>query len=103
MPDLIPQGPVESEPGNDRATERLVRAWRELLHALREFLRGRVDAARPWLNRTEDQVSGMEQDFGEHSRRAASATDAYVRSKPWQALGIAAGLALLVGTLLRRR
>jgi ElaB/YqjD/DUF883 family membrane-anchored ribosome-binding protein len=30
-------------------------------------------------------------------------TDLYVRDNPWQAVGIAAGLGLIVGLLLRRR
>ena len=34
---------------------------------------------------------------------AANATDAYVRDSPWEAIGIAAGVGVLVGVLLARR
>lgn len=103
MSDLIPQEPVDNGPRRERATDAVVRAWRDLLRAVREFLRDRTQVARPWLERTEEKFAGMERSLGDQGRRAAAATDAYVRNKPWQALGIAAALALLVGKLLRRR
>jgi len=37
------------------------------------------------------------------TRAAARATDAYVHESPWQAVGIAAGVGLLVGLILGRR
>jgi ElaB/YqjD/DUF883 family membrane-anchored ribosome-binding protein len=37
------------------------------------------------------------------ARAAASATDHYVHEKPWQAVGVAVGLGLLVGLLIGRR
>jgi ElaB/YqjD/DUF883 family membrane-anchored ribosome-binding protein len=36
-------------------------------------------------------------------RAAADAADDYVRDNPWQAVGIAAGVAFLVGYLIGRR
>ncbi|MCP5202422.1 MAG: DUF883 domain-containing protein [Gammaproteobacteria bacterium] len=36
-------------------------------------------------------------------RAAADATDSYVRENPWSAVGVAAGLGLLIGLLGRRR
>ncbi len=36
-------------------------------------------------------------------RQAAAATDGYVRSNPWQAIGIAAALGFVIGALLTRR
>ncbi len=36
-------------------------------------------------------------------RQAAAATDGYVRSNPWQALGVAAALGFVIGALLTRR
>jgi len=43
---------------------------------------------------------------GEALRRAkemAGATEGYVRDNPWQAVGVAAGVGLLLGLLLGRR
>jgi ElaB/YqjD/DUF883 family membrane-anchored ribosome-binding protein len=37
------------------------------------------------------------------ARGAAGTTDAYVRESPWEAIGIAAGVGVLVGVLLARR
>lgn len=37
------------------------------------------------------------------TRAAAKATDVYVHDNPWQAIGVAAGLGLLVGWLMGRR
>lgn len=37
------------------------------------------------------------------TRAAAHATDAYVHESPWKAVGIAAGLGLLLGVLISRR
>jgi ElaB/YqjD/DUF883 family membrane-anchored ribosome-binding protein len=37
------------------------------------------------------------------TRHAAQATDSYVHERPWQAIGIGAGLGVLVGFLLARR
>jgi ElaB/YqjD/DUF883 family membrane-anchored ribosome-binding protein len=38
----------------------------------------------------------------EKTRQAARATDDYVHENPWQAVGIAAGVGLLVGMLIAR-
>lgn len=37
------------------------------------------------------------------SREAAKATDVYVHENPWKAIGIAAGVGLVVGLLIGRR
>lgn len=37
------------------------------------------------------------------SREAAKATDVYVHENPWKAVGIAAGVGLVVGLLIARR
>lgn len=39
----------------------------------------------------------------EKGKIAAQATDDYVHEKPWHAVGIAAGLGLVVGLLISRR
>ena len=37
------------------------------------------------------------------TKEAAKATDVYVHENPWQAIGVAAGLGLLIGWLMGRR
>jgi ElaB/YqjD/DUF883 family membrane-anchored ribosome-binding protein len=39
----------------------------------------------------------------EQSRQAARATDQYVHQNPWTAIGISAGVGLLIGLLISRR
>lgn len=39
----------------------------------------------------------------EHSRQAVHATDQYVHQNPWTAIGISAGVGLLIGLLISRR
>lgn len=39
----------------------------------------------------------------ERTRAAAKATDVYVHEHPWNAIGVAAGLGLLIGWLMGRR
>ena len=37
------------------------------------------------------------------ARAAANITDAYVHDSPWEAIGVAAGVGLLIGVLVARR
>lgn len=39
----------------------------------------------------------------EHARSAANSTDTLVREQPWAAVGVAAGVGLLLGLLIGRR
>lgn len=39
----------------------------------------------------------------EQMREAAASTDEFVRANPWQAVGVAAGVGLLLGLLISRR
>jgi ElaB/YqjD/DUF883 family membrane-anchored ribosome-binding protein len=45
----------------------------------------------------------MEQELVAQARDAARETDRYVRQNPWQSIGIAAGVGLLIGVLIGRR
>ena len=38
-----------------------------------------------------------------HTKAAAKATDVYVHENPWQAIGVSAGIGLLIGFLMGRR
>jgi ElaB/YqjD/DUF883 family membrane-anchored ribosome-binding protein len=55
-----------------------------------------VRAAKERLATTEDQAL-------EHARALAGDADDYVRDNPWQAVGIAAGIGLVLGLLMSRR
>lgn len=63
---------------------------------LRARIQERLKTARVRLVEAEDVLL-------EKSRAAARATDAYVHESPWTAIGIAAGIGLVVGLALGRR
>jgi ElaB/YqjD/DUF883 family membrane-anchored ribosome-binding protein len=68
----------------------------EKVAALRERMAANLRTARYKLEDLEAAVR-------ERARDAARATDDYVHEKPWQAIGMAAGVGLLVGLLIGRR
>ena len=45
----------------------------------------------------------MQDDALDRAKATARATDEYVRDNPWQALGVAAAVGVLVGLLMSRR
>ena len=50
-----------------------------------------------------DQIQHLEEQAVESCKAAARQADDYVRTKPWQAVGIAAGVGLVIGLLMNRR
>ncbi len=55
------------------------------------------------LNDARDTLAGLEQQMAKEVKTAARATDRYVHDNPWQTIGIAAGIGVLIGVLLGRR
>ncbi len=49
------------------------------------------------------RLEGIEEEALEHARVLAGEADEYVRGNPWQAVGIAAGIGLVLGLLMSRR
>jgi ElaB/YqjD/DUF883 family membrane-anchored ribosome-binding protein len=68
----------------------------EKIEALRARAGESLQAARRRLAVAEKQVR-------EEARQAAAAADDYVHANPWQAVGVAAGVGLLLGLLIGRR
>ena len=64
--------------------------------SLRARIQDRLEDARVRLNDAEAVLIAK-------SRAAARATDDYVHESPWQAVGLAAAVGLLVGLILGRR
>lgn len=63
-------------------------------------LRSRAQAA---IGRAKDGLLHIEQRAVAQTKAAAHATDSWVHEHPWTALGIAAGLAFLVGLVVNRK
>ena len=55
------------------------------------------------LRQAKQRLSTIEDEALRRAREVADATDEYVRENPWQSVGIAAGVGLLLGLLLSRR
>jgi ElaB/YqjD/DUF883 family membrane-anchored ribosome-binding protein len=68
----------------------------EQAEELREQIRSSLDRARTTLHNAEDSLR-------ERSTAAVQATEGYVQTHPWQALGVAAGMGILLGLLISRR
>ncbi len=81
-------------------TEALLRATEGQVGEKADDARRRVQAA---LESARTRLTKMQGSAAEMGDEAVRATEAYVREKPWQALGIAAGAGLVLGLLLSRR
>jgi ElaB/YqjD/DUF883 family membrane-anchored ribosome-binding protein len=68
----------------------------EKIEALRARATESLQAARRRLATVEKQAL-------QEARQAAAAADDYVHANPWQAVGVAAGVGLLLGLLIGRR
>lgn len=55
------------------------------------------------LRKVGAQLAASQANLLASGRKAVTATDVYVRENPWAALGVAGGIGLVFGLLLRRR
>jgi ElaB/YqjD/DUF883 family membrane-anchored ribosome-binding protein len=79
----------------------------ELLKATASQAGEKVSAARERvqdsLHQAKVKLAEVEDVIVQQSKLAARATDAYVQENPWRAVGIAAGVGLIIGLLIGRR
>lgn len=64
--------------------------------AWRGRIQGRIDQARTRLSELQESVV-------DRAKAASRATDDYVHEHPWRAVGVAAGVGLILGLLIGRR
>ena len=81
------------------AEEMLKRAANETGDKARD-LRSQVETK---LLRAKLSLQELEGQAVDHAKAAARATDDYVHDNPWQAIGIAAAVGVVVGLLMNRR
>lgn len=72
------------------------RQGNEQLSAVRDRLERSVGAAK-------SELADLEEAVLERARATARETDEYVHEHPWNAIGVAAGVGVLLGLLLARR
>ena len=80
----------------DEIVKSMAGASGEKLADLGEKLRAKLRVAK-------EKVADAQYAVADKAKAAARATDDYVHDNPWQAIGIAAGLAFVLGLLVNRR
>lgn len=55
------------------------------------------------LREAKEKLVSAERTAVEKAKQAAQATDSYVHDHPWQAVGVAAAVGVLIGMLISRR
>ncbi len=79
----------------------------DMLHATADQAGDKVASLRARIQErlkgAKARLSEAETVLVDKTRAAARATDAYVHESPWTAIGVAAGVGLLVGLILGRR
>jgi ElaB/YqjD/DUF883 family membrane-anchored ribosome-binding protein len=103
-----------SEAQNEVSKDKLVQDFKLVIADAEELLRAtasqageKVAAARARiqdrLHTAKIKLAEAEEAVLIRTREAAKATDEFVHDKPWYAVGIAAGVGLIVGMLIGRR
>lgn len=81
-------------------TERLLQHSASLAGDQAEELREQIRSS---LGRARGTLHNAEAALQERGKAAIEATEGYVQTRPWQTLGIAAAIGLLLGMLISRR
>lgn len=80
--------------------EALLKATSTLTGEKIQEVRARAEES---LRQARVRLTEVEEEAMRRAREVAEATDEYVRENPWQSVGIAAGVGLVLGLLLARR
>jgi ElaB/YqjD/DUF883 family membrane-anchored ribosome-binding protein len=83
-----------------RDAENLLRATAAQTGEKVEEIRARAEES---VRAAKERLAGIEDEALKHARVLAGEADEYVRGNPWQAVGIAAGIGLVLGVLMMRR
>jgi ElaB/YqjD/DUF883 family membrane-anchored ribosome-binding protein len=83
-----------------RDAENLLRATAAQTGDKVEEIRARAEES---VRQAKARLQGIEEEALQHARVMAGEADQYVRGNPWQAVGIAAGVGLVLGLLMSRR
>ena len=83
-----------------RDTEILLQHSASLVGDQAEELRAQI---RDSLGRARTTLKNTEETVVQRGRAAVGATEDYVQTHPWQTIGIAAGIGILIGMLISRR
>lgn len=83
-----------------RDAEALLKSSNEIGGEKIEAVRARAEET---FKRARARLEAAEEETVRRTRELVQDTDQYVRAHPWQSIGIAVGLGLIIGLLLGRR
>ena len=83
--------------------KRVVRDSEELLQASAGAVGDKAHAMRKRLSETLEAAKAMCRQLEEKAREGAKATDKVIREHPYESIGVAFGIGLLVGVLVTRK
>jgi len=83
--------------------ENMMKDLRAVLADAEELLRATADDAGPKMQEVRARAEESLRAAREHLKSAGGELDGQVRANPWAAVGIAAGVGLVVGILLSRK
>lgn len=83
-----------------RDAENLLRATAAQTGDRVEEIRAKAEES---VRQAKARLDGIEEEALKHARVLAGEADEFVRGNPWQAIGIAAGVGLVLGLLMTRR
>jgi ElaB/YqjD/DUF883 family membrane-anchored ribosome-binding protein len=102
-------GTMEGETSKERLVadlKTLINDAEELLRATASQAGDKISLARQKIEQSlvegKKSLADAEKVLFERSKEAVDIADDYVRENPWSAVGIAAGLGLVIGLLIRR-
>ncbi len=98
----------------ERQRERLAADLRNVIHDAEDLLKLTADEAgtealalrervRARLLEAKDSLVHLQESAVEHAKEAGRKADDYVHDHPWQAIGVAGAVGVLVGLLIGRR
>ena len=96
------------------STDKIVQNFRSVVADAEELLKATASQAgekvavareriQDSLHQAKVKLAEAEDIIVQRSKQAARATDDYVHENPWQAVGVAAGVGLVIGLLIGRR
>jgi len=83
-----------------RDAEALLKATAGLAGEKVQEVRSRAEET---IKQARSRIDSVEDDALRRAKELASTADGYVRENPWQAVGVAAGIGLLLGLVLSKR
>lgn len=103
-----------SDTGNEASKEKLVQDFKLVIADAEELLKATASQAgekvalareriQDRIHTAKIKVAEAEEALVVRTREAARVTDEFVHDRPWYAVGIAAGVGLIIGMLIGRR